>query len=361
MKKKGGDLLGNGSYGCVYKTKPLNSNIKEEKLIKILFDNKSFINEVMRTLLINKIDNGYVSPILEGIGYIEKNKIEEFDEIKKCSLYDKYKDKSDLIYQIIFNIQSIGVDLHKILKKENILLDKILVLSIRLYESLELYNKYNIVHNDIKPDNIVYLEKNDKLIFIDFGLMKTYLNIFNDINGLKFDYLYYPPEYKLLYSLYYNETFDDFKKRFLINFQHSGEIFENLIKVYPLYENDLKKMYNYYNKRKSKLDDILDLYTNIDIAKIDIYSLSISLYETIIYYLYNLPHLIKDKEFIIDFVLKVILPTIKFNNRERLNISETLKILKSLKHSDKELNDILHQQSLTDLIYKKEVLENPKK
>ena len=40
----------------------------------------------------------------------------------------------------------------------------------QLYESLALMHKLHIVHQDIKPENIMYSPSKNRMVFIDFGL-----------------------------------------------------------------------------------------------------------------------------------------------------------------------------------------------
>jgi serine/threonine protein kinase len=44
----------------------------------------------------------------------------------------------------------------------------------RLFHGISNMNKHNLIHHDIKPDNIVYAETINRLNYIDFGLMQKY-------------------------------------------------------------------------------------------------------------------------------------------------------------------------------------------
>jgi len=44
-----------------------------------------------------------------------------------------------------------------------------------LKSSLFYFHSLNFVHNDIKPANVMYSRRIDKLVFIDFGLSKYLL------------------------------------------------------------------------------------------------------------------------------------------------------------------------------------------
>ena len=125
----------------------------------------------------NKYDNGKTSIKIDDTCIITKEKIKE---LLDANGIDKiFLDKCDIsfennkIYQIIFNKK--GITLHDfMLKNDKMPLNKFIKLTFNLFKGIKLFNKLNFIHFDIKSDNIVYLPDEDKFIFIDFGLSKTY-------------------------------------------------------------------------------------------------------------------------------------------------------------------------------------------
>jgi serine/threonine protein kinase len=362
MKKKlykgGADLLGEGSYGCVYK--------KDNNIIKILFDNEKFIKEVMTTLLINKIDKTITSARIEDIKSFKISEIKDkqlLNDLEKCELLsDKYIDAKN-IYEIIYNIKYFGTDLYEITKKDIISLDKILALSLRLYEALELYNNFRVLHSDIKPDNILYLKESDIIIFIDFGLLKTYDEILFDVKTLKHTYFYFPPEFKLIMSLQNDEDYEVFFDNFLLNLDKRQNKSNILLENYKDYYKDLRNVYNKYYKLYNNY--LKELYNDDDIYKkkiinkifndnhkdkMDLYGLSMSMYEIIMLYLEYNKTLIEDSDFVLDFIKNIILPSINFDIDKRITVRETINNFKKLNHKNKDINNILKQKSLKETI-----------
>lgn len=358
-----GELLGEGSYGCVYK--------KNNNIIKILFDNEKFIKEVMRTLLINKIDKNITSTRIEDIKSFKLSDIKDKDllnDLDKCNLIKRKNLNVKNIYEIIYNIKYFGTDLYEISKTNIITLDKILALSLRLYEALELYNGFKVLHSDIKPDNILYLKENDTIVFIDFGLLKTYDDVLFDNKLLNHTYFYYPPEFKLIISLIKNENIQQFTDNFLLNINRRSNYGNILLENYKDYNDDLINLYkryyeNYNNKIKVLFDTNIEALTNEyknelieglfndeDKDKLDLYGLSISIYEIIMLYLYNNKNLIEDPKFILDYINNIIMPSINFDNNKRASVRETINNFKKLKHKNKDINNILKQMSLKKTI-----------
>lgn len=164
-------VLGQGNYGCVIKSYnnvyKIGStyNISEEaKILMLLPKNKHWYNN----------DNTNLSSITEEhYNFIEKNcDMEDFNpEIQlkipfvKGETLDKYLEKYIDISTFVHN------DL-----KDNVPISfnkwfDLLGALFRLYDNLKMLNeKYNIYHNDIFTNNLIY-DEDDKLVtIIDFGL-----------------------------------------------------------------------------------------------------------------------------------------------------------------------------------------------
>lgn len=356
--KKGGRVLGKGAHGCAILAKPLNChNIKTEKLIKLNVSKEDFVGEINNTLLVNFIDKSTTSIKLEDACITDISTLKETDKkhLDECGITSDMINNNK-IYQIIYNKKDIGVDLFKIAEKNILPLEKILALSLRLYESLYLYSKYSICFMDIKPENVIYLEKEDKLKFIDYGIISNYEGVLYDEKGYLFsqhDYPYYPPELKLIRSINKKESYDEFYNKFIRNYMHSDVaiLSDRLFVIYENFNNDLIDIYKILEniKQENSSTDIQQYFTDNDKSKIHLFSLSMMLLNIISIYDHN-KYTIKDKDFVSNFIKNVILPSISFNYKKRISTEEAIKNIKQLKIKDKKLTKIVKEEKLLENI-----------
>lgn len=183
-KMKGGAVISKGSYGCIFKPAILCSsgkNSKSKKYISKLMINEPFLNEreIRISELIKKIPeySKRFSPILS-LCDIEIKNIKDKD-IKKCNDIIRRGKK----YQpVIGKVRLInGKDFHENYKRPD--KKKFLQILLKSYpillESLRLLENKYIVHHDLKSNNIIYDEKNNRPVIIDFGLSFSVENIEN--------------------------------------------------------------------------------------------------------------------------------------------------------------------------------------
>jgi serine/threonine protein kinase len=292
------NVIGKGTFGCIYEGNKFN---KTKKLIKLTKHKNSWYREINFLRKIKKIlepNSSITNESEEKI--LLKNKNKYITVLDKCGLnYDNI----DTIYQIIYHYSKIGISLTK---NKNYL--DIIKLSKDLYNTLEIYKKYNLLHNDIKPDNIIYISKLNKLYFIDFGLSIDY-SIINFFSIYKTGtYNYYSPE-KILYNEQ-NISLKKFITDFLSNFRKK---YPYIFRYYSEaeMEEDLKELYTLYNNNKQ------EYYNKDNIAKIDSYALSLTLFR---YYLRMNKNNIN-----IEFINNILLPGIKFDIKKRLKIEDICK------------------------------------
>ena len=320
MKKNGGKVLGKGSYGCVFLGSPI-ENEQKDKLVKIMLDPDDFYKEIKNMgiiRLLNKENNYSIyneSFLITNISKeLSKLKKKDLDHIKQCELDTNIIKKKKRIYQIIYSGDNKGEDLHKIVKRRGFSINKIFSLSYTLYLTLREYSIAGIIHKDIKINNIIKLD--NKLYFIDFGLMTTIDNLFSKYFNYNHKYsIFYAPEFTLFYVLNKKLNLQDFINLVLDNFD------KKFYNIYPEKNmiNDLTDMYNFYNSKLQKNNNIYSLFTDEDKKKIDLYSLSITLLISYFYYYTNSS---KNN----NFINKIILPSICLNNQKRLSIDKILKL-----------------------------------
>jgi serine/threonine protein kinase len=268
--KTGGNVLGEGTYGCVFYP-PLKCDnettrrIGVGKVIRNIYD-ANFEIQISKRLL--KIDpkGKFTNPLISEC-FITKQNITKKDESNLiCGVTDTL-DENKKYKQLIYKHK--GNDLFT---SHNNHINKF----INLIEGLQVLQEHNICHRDIKEDNILSLKT--KYIYIDFGLSvdlkDVYQTEFNNI--LMHTYMYYPPEFKI-YAIM--ETLLKQKK-----YDNKDTLIDD---IYNKLEN-IKHMKS-YRSIKQELKD-LGVYKNI---RNDIYnSICRIVYET-----FNLSHKNKEKYF----------------------------------------------------------------
>lgn len=199
LKYSGGDLLGTGSFGCVFhpaikcKNDNNNKNINKNTVSKIFFSPKSNQEasyEMKINNLIRKID-GYQTwaSIWDKKCIPKKYSNIEINEpkIEQC-LYDNGQSEYDFNkYRIMLNGKYAGISMEYILsslftntvfKKKELFIKKFLDIMLFMKPIfiglVEMY-KNKICHNDIKFDNITINKNTCRLI--DFGLASENKNI----------------------------------------------------------------------------------------------------------------------------------------------------------------------------------------
>lgn len=278
-------LLGKGAYGCVI-TPPINNNIvkvydkytgkKSSDVGKIFYyENNSdakraFIEELKTARKINKIDKKSDFTVkLKGSNSITINGDTVIPyELEDCLNLSKHDDKKHF-FQIIYENGGI------ILKdKNNLPYLTFIKYFKKLLLGLDKLHNNNVVHFDIKADNIVINDK--KMRFIDFGVSLDIRKIYSDYDNMfKSGELYYiyPLEIYIASYLYpYKDNILKYKE--YIRDKAPVFIKPYLLKIYDKQDHSIAQ------KQLIKfLDGIKDLpydkVFNKELArKIDIYSLN---------------------------------------------------------------------------------------
>jgi serine/threonine protein kinase len=127
------------------------------------------------------------------------------DELAKCRNLSAHPGSAHF-WQIIYAYG--GDDLHHLLKSDpSITFEEVFRGMASVFKGLGMLEKKRMVHQDIKPANLLFNKGTGKCYLIDFGLLTEGKAIFKSANGfaLSYDYDYYPPEYKL-YSAYFDQS-----------------------------------------------------------------------------------------------------------------------------------------------------------
>lgn len=181
-------IVGEGAYGCVHKP-----SIHCKTSPKSNFDYKKYVSKIMKTKnaeqeLAEFITIGNIDPTDEyhlGQPIICKPNLDEQnvkDDIKKCKYIklDDIEANSDKYSLLVLKFG--GHDLKSLCNKyltkylekdKDIRTDKFWIEVHHLIKGLKFFKDNGIIHNDIKPQNILFDSTNGKMKYIDFGLMRT--------------------------------------------------------------------------------------------------------------------------------------------------------------------------------------------
>jgi serine/threonine protein kinase len=181
-------IIGEGSYGCVHrpsihcKTNPIPG-----------FDYKKYVSKIMKTTnakqeLAEFVIIGQIDPTNEyhlGQPILCEPNLDEVNvknDIKKCKhiKLDAIEANPDKYSLLLLKFGGIDLKvlcnnyLEKYLEKDKTKrTDQFWIEVHHLIKGLKFFKDNGIIHNDIKPQNILFDTTNGKMKYIDFGLMRT--------------------------------------------------------------------------------------------------------------------------------------------------------------------------------------------
>jgi serine/threonine protein kinase len=214
-------VVGEGTYGCVHKPSVhcntrKNYTNKVSKFMKKT-DAETELNEYEKIAKIDKKKKFYLGKPSKCS--LSKGQ-ETMDAIQKCKLIDKnFKSLTDYSLLIMedggINLEQFGekVAEWKVTPENTEKIEHFWIEAQRILYGLKVFIDNDIVHHDLKPQNIVYNEKQNRLNFIDFGLMDTKTNIIqlskNSKNELAHTHWSFPFEFPFLNFREYNFVAND--------------------------------------------------------------------------------------------------------------------------------------------------------
>lgn len=184
-------VIGEGSYGCVQQPSiPCESlptpDFKYDDYVSKLMKGKDAQKELSEFIVIGNYDTNNEYHLGTPILCKPELTKDVIDDIEKC----KYFKKTDIVdnpdkFSLLL-LKYGGPDLAAFCKDhiknflktdKNNKSDHFWLEVQHLIKGLKFFRDNNIVHHDIKPQNILFNLDNGKLMFIDFGLMNTASNI----------------------------------------------------------------------------------------------------------------------------------------------------------------------------------------
>jgi serine/threonine protein kinase len=140
-----------------------------------------------------------------------KYTLKELDFLKKIKKYNNPYVIDFLGHQIIkgdvrlFFFEKLSMNLYTYYKKRNYDIKDIINISYQMFKGIEFIHSLNVIHSDLKPENVLIDETTLKTKLIDFGSIidkrkLTYKNFYVSTR------YYRPPE--IIYNLMFNEKID---------------------------------------------------------------------------------------------------------------------------------------------------------
>jgi len=350
------EFIGKGTYGCVFRPSiNCDGTIGGEKTVsKFFLDKKDYLNELKLQKVIDKIDveNKFT------VKKISNCKVKITQELKKeIKNFDKCYNLSNDIYQITYEYG--GYDLYRLFKYDkdkikDVDLSLFLKKFLTIFEGLSILDRNQLLHFDIRSDNILYDPEKMKFVIIDFGLMKSRNNIFSyDLFSSfhKNPHLNYPNEFVLFYFIVNKKEINKFK----LNSYSYIEFNQNKINAlktldkFDLYVKKFNEIFDYLiNDINTNLKETLKIFKNLEYtfndvsinrktslicsdikSKIDVYMLGIVLLDLLFYifiFISSNPTISSIPLSLFDLIKKMI----SLNPCNRPTIQEAMKEFKEL-------------------------------
>jgi serine/threonine protein kinase len=251
------EVIGEGTYGCVHKPslkcKSKKVNYKD-KISKLMLDEYAK-TELKEYKTIDKIDPEQQIYL----GKPMKCKVNLDNRENRFSIY-KCKEGEKLlkeVYPLSLLIMEDGginlaqyakeIDLWKSSKGNREKIEKLWIEAYRILYGLYLFDKYGVVHHDLKPQNIVFDEDKNRMNFIDFGLMTDKKKIIQNSKKNKNGFAILHWSFPLESSFYNQKDFNFYKSKPVMDkVEFYNRLAGNTVK-----DNDYIKTFLYYSFRES--------------------------------------------------------------------------------------------------------------
>ncbi len=243
----GGKLIAEGGFGCVFHPafNEIGKELEEQKYAtKIQVENENAANEVKIGKIISKID-GYInhfSPI------IQESKLNikkfNFNKFKQCTILKTDHKKNKFTLMKLDYIKGKHFIDYIIDQKNSLQLINNLIHSYNhLVSGIAILVKNNIVHFDLKGDNILFDEVRNIPILLDFGLSIP----FNDENSISLDNKFLKDYFYVFGPEYYIWPIEVHYLCYILNVNESCTV-DDLINIIDKYISDNPAFFNFSSK-----------------------------------------------------------------------------------------------------------------
>ena len=252
-------LISQGTYGCIFKKGLTCDGMVDETntISKIQEKNETSENEITMGKKIMTIPNyqDHFAPIIESCD-VDISKIES-TEINKCNFIKNYKNKNQPLTFQMNKIQYVGktqlgnyfLDLLENKKNVEIFSSKFMNIFIEIANKYRILNEeHNIIHMDVKINNIMINEKNNPMI-IDFGLSFDKKELLE--NDEKLELVFFADEPQYAYWCFDVYVINFALERILIDFKTKE------IKDLPVNLEQIKECTDIYFEKNIGLDKLL--------------------------------------------------------------------------------------------------------
>ena len=249
----GGRKLAEGAYGCIFYPEidcEGNETNNKDYVTKLQFrdfnsDNEVKIGEYLKKFFQNHEDEPLENNFAAALTHCNTNiSVIKRDVVKQCDVLekDRFTDNINMVKIRFIDDNNFDKYISNNINSPDIF--QIIFSSLNhLYKSLNLLIECNLIHYDLKGNNIIFDTKKNLPIIVDFGLSFILDDVF--LNNLHNYFYRYAPDYYIwsieihYINLLINKNINPSKKDFL----HLATTFTNHNKALDVFSNEFKENY----------------------------------------------------------------------------------------------------------------------
>ncbi len=192
-------ILGQGGFGITYEVEQ--TMLKAHYAIKEFFVNTKDVYCRRDISQNNKVTPHFDTEMYEKLreGFIkEARTLYQLDNISNIVKVRDTFEENETVYIVMDFVQ--GMPLGEMIEKKGVLPEeKVKKYSVQILRALQQIHQQNILHRDIKPDNIL-INSNDTAVLIDFGIARNFVDDKTQFHTAMLSPGYAPPEQEVAYA-----------------------------------------------------------------------------------------------------------------------------------------------------------------